>query len=181
MTTIRAALVPHPTTPCAAVQGLGAQVSLTASGRLELHFVLRAELAALAIPAPALQRFRDGLWQHTCFEAFVAADGAARYLELNVAPSREWAAYSFVNYREGMAKLDQVVPRVDVRLEDSRLDVRAGLELASLVEPPWNALKVGLTAVVETADGAHSYWALRHPSPKPDFHHRGGFMLSLAQ
>lgn len=180
MTTTRAALVPHPTTPCAAVRSLGAQVTLSASGRLELRYVLLADLAALAIPAPAVQRFRDGLWRHTCFEAFVAADGAARYVELNVSPSREWAAYAFVNYREGMAKLDQVVPRVDVRSDAGRLDVHVGIELASLIEPPWSALKLGLTAVVETVDGAHSYWALRHPSAKPDFHHRGGMMLSLA-
>lgn len=180
MTTTRATLVPHPTTPCAAIRSLGAQVALTASGRLELHYVLLADLEQLALPAPAPQRFRDGLWQHTCFEAFLAPDGAARYVELNVSPAREWAAYSFVNYREGMAKLDQVVPRVDVRKDAGRLEVRVGLELASLIEPPWNALKLGLSAVVEAGDGARSYWALRHPSEKPDFHHRGGLLLTLS-
>lgn len=180
MTTTRATLVPHPTTPCAAVESLGAQVTLTASGRLEVRWVLLGDQSALLVPAPAPQRFRDGLWKHTCFECFIAADGAARYVELNVAPSREWAAYAFVNYREGMAKLDQVVPRIEVRKDERRLDVHAGLELASLIEPPWSALKVGLTAVVETAAGTHSYWALRHPTERPDFHHRGGMMLSLA-
>lgn len=180
MTTTRATLVPHPTTPCAAVRSLGAQVALTASGRLELHYVLLADLAQLAIPAPAPQRFRDGLWQHACFEAFLAPDGAARYVELNFSPSREWAAYSFVNYREGMAKLDQVVPHIDVRKDAGRLEVRVGLELASLLQPPWNALKLGLSAVVEAGDGARSYWALRHPSEKPDFHHRGGLLLTLS-
>ena len=85
-----------------------------------------------------------------------------------------------MNYREGMAKLDQVVPRVDVRKDAGRLEVRVGLELASLIEPPWNALKLGLSAVVEAGDGARSYWALRHPSEKPDFHHRGGLLLTLS-
>jgi hypothetical protein len=39
--------------------------------------------------------------------------------------------------------------------------------------------QIGLTAVIETATGEKSYWALHHPAEKPDFHHRGGFALSL--
>jgi hypothetical protein len=33
--------------------------------------------------------------------------------------------------------------------------------------------------VVEHVDGSHRYWALRHPSGQPDFHHREGFALAL--
>ena len=31
--------------------------------------------------------------------------------------------------------------------------------------------RIGLSAVIETTDGALSYWALAHPAEKPDFHH----------
>ena len=37
------------------------------------------------------------------------------------------------------------------------------------------AWDIGLTAVIETADGQLSYWALQHPAARPDFHHRGGW------
>lgn len=179
MTVTRASLVPHSSTPCAAVASLGVHVTLTASGRLQLHYVLRAPLAQLAIPEPAPQRFRDGLWQHTCFEAFVAADGGAAYRELNVSPSREWAAYSFTKYREGMARLEHS-PQLAVRKDAARLDLEASVELAGWFDTPWRTLQLALAAVIETADGARSYYALRHPGERPDFHHRGGFALQLS-
>lgn len=179
MTTTRATLVPHPDTPCDAVEGLGAHVTLTSSGRLQIHYVLRAQLARLAVPEPAAQRCRDGLWQHTCFEAFVAADGAAGYRELNVAPSREWAAYAFTKYREGMTRLEHV-PQVLLRKDVNRLELDVAVELASWFDAPWRTLQLGLAAVIETADGERAYYALRHPSERPDFHHRGGFALQLS-
>jgi len=37
-----------------------------------------------------------------------------------------------------------------------------------------------LSAVIEDDDGAFSYWALRHPPGKPDFHHPDAFALMLA-
>jgi hypothetical protein len=179
MTATRATLVPHPSTPCEAVEGIGALVTLTASGRLELRYVLRGALDRIVVPAPAPQRFRDELWQHTCFEAFVAADAAAGYRELNVSPSRQWAAYAFTKYREGMRRLEQV-PEIHVRRDDARLDVSVGVELTGWFDAPWRTLQLGLTAVVETVDGARAYYALRHPLDRPDFHHRGGFALLLS-
>ncbi len=179
MGSTRATLVPHPSTPCAAVDGLGVACSLTASGRLTLHYVLRAQLARLLVPVPAPKRFRDGLWRHTCFETFVAVDGAQGYREFNVAPSREWAAYSFTKYREGMAKLE-LVPDVRVQRDLDRLDVEVGLELGAAFDGPWRTLALGLAAVIETATGELGYFALRHPGERPDFHHRGGFALELS-
>jgi hypothetical protein len=32
---------------------------------------------------------------------------------------------------------------------------------------------------VEDVDGILSYWALRHPAGKPDFHHTDAFALQL--
>jgi hypothetical protein len=40
-------------------------------------------------------------------------------------------------------------------------------------------LRIGLTAVVEDASGALSYWSLRHPAGRPDFHHADAFALRL--
>lgn len=41
---------------------------------------------------------------------------------------------------------------------------------------PW---EIAVSAVIEEADGAKSYWALAHPSDKPDFHHPDSFVLEL--
>jgi hypothetical protein len=180
VTTTRATLVPHPTTPAPLVQGLGVHATLTASGRLQLHYVLRAPLAELAIPTLGPLRFRDELWRRTCFEAFVRADGDPAYREFNFAPSREWAAYAFTAQREGMRRLDQVVPALEIRRTDERLELSAAVELAGLYDSAWRTLKLAVTAVIEDAAGNRSYWALRHPAARPDFHHPGGFALTLS-
>jgi len=35
--------------------------------------------------------------------------------------------------------------------------------------------------VIEARDGRISYWALNHPTNKPDFHHADGFALKLRE
>jgi hypothetical protein len=40
-------------------------------------------------------------------------------------------------------------------------------------------LRLGLSAVIESCNGSLSYWALRHPAGKPDFHHADAFALGL--
>ena len=42
-----------------------------------------------------------------------------------------------------------------------------------------SAIEVGLSAVIEEQGGVLSYWALRHPPGKPDFHHRDSFAMEL--
>ena len=40
-------------------------------------------------------------------------------------------------------------------------------------------LSVGLSAVIEDLDGSLSYWSLKHPPGKPDFHHADCFALEI--
>lgn len=40
-------------------------------------------------------------------------------------------------------------------------------------------MQIALSAVIEEKDGTKSYWALRHPPGKPDFHHPDCFALTL--
>ena len=42
------------------------------------------------------------------------------------------------------------------------------LDTAALPPKPWS---LGLSAILEEADGTISYWALAHPPGRPDFHH----------
>ena len=45
--------------------------------------------------------------------------------------------------------------------------------------PSGSQLQIGLSAVVEDTHGALSYWALAHPSARPDFHLSATFVLNL--
>jgi hypothetical protein len=165
-------LRPHPDTPCPAVSALEAEVVRTGGG-LTLAWRLTGDLAHLAIPARAAAERTDGLWNHTCFEAFVAAEGEG-YLEFNIAPSTHWAAYRFDGYRQGMAALEIAAPKVETVTAGDVLEVRVALDVP--LAGPW---RIGLTAVIEAADGALSYWALAHPPGQPDFHHADGRVLAL--
>src|ERR1051325_7173081 len=106
------------------------------------------------------------------WEAFVAPAAASAYREFNFSPSGEWAAYAFERYREG-GPLAVPDPGIAVRTD------AAGLELSATVAVERASLRVALCAVIEEQDGTLSYWALRHPAARPDFHHPDGFALEL--
>ena len=61
-----------------------------------------------------------------------------------------------------------------------RLELDARVRLGHLSPMHLNArLSLGLSAVIEDDAGTLSYWALRHPPGKPDFHHPDAFALEL--
>lgn len=166
----------HPDLRCEAATAIEAGARREGS-LLAVRYVLRGELADIALPPAGPPDRVDGLWRHTCFEAFVGArDG--RYAEFNLAPSTEWAAYRFDGYRQGMRPADLAPPRIEVERAGDRLDLRAELDLhgSHLEDLDW---RVGLTAVVEETDHRLSYWALAHPTGKPDFHNADCFALEL--
>ena len=175
------ALVPHPDHDGSPVHRVQVAVTRT-SDALGLTYALEGDLDAIRIPAPLTPSIVHGLWEHTCFEAFVAADGGPGYHEMNFAPSGAWAAFAFRGYRDGEPLNDaRLAPHIAVRREGGgRLLLDARVPLLELA-PAYAAarLRLALTAVVEDARGGRSYWALRHPPGAPDFHHRDGFALVL--
>jgi hypothetical protein len=171
----------HPGTQSNAVREVHARVRRLQDGALGLGFSVEGDLARLRVPPPSLPRRTDRLWQHTCFEAFIAAKGKAAYREFNFAPSGEWAAYSFRRYRDGAPLAQELTPEIAVRRSSERLELDAVVFPIDL--PPGQAqgaLRLALSAVLEEQGGALSYWALKHPPGKPDFHHRDAFALELA-
>ena len=167
---MRHVLTPHPRSRCDAVTSLVVEVA-TGGAELTLRYELSGDLARIVVPDAAATARVDGLWEHTCFEAFISQGGDA-YSEFNVSPSTEWAAYRFDGYRQGMAPLALPWPRIETRRGADTLDVQV-----TLARPPGSRL--GLTAVIEEVGGRLSYWALAHPADQPDFHHAGGFTLAL--
>lgn len=118
----------------------------------------------------------DGLWQATCFEAFLRVPGENAYREWNFAPSGQWAAYDFTGYRAGKADAEVAAPYV--RMEDNFTWWALGATIAVPADICW---RLGLSAILEEKDGTKSYWALAHPEgDKPDFHHPVCFAAVLA-
>lgn len=195
------ALPAHPLTPDAFAVTAGA--AWTADGGLRFSFRLAGDLRGLRLPAPAPAARRDGLWRHTCCEAFVAARGAPAYREFNFSPAGAWAAYVFSAYRQAAGELPAAPPAIRIacygerhderdravdneEAVDSAVDSEAEASLclvatiaADCLPPAGEGLDIGLSMVVEAADGTLSYRALRHCAPRPDFHRRDSFALFL--
>lgn len=173
------ALSPHPGTPCAAVQRLEVTLVRAASGQAwHLRYELAGDLDRLRVPPASGQPSpRDGLWRHTCFEAFVGTPGSSAYLEFNFSPSGDWAAYAFSAERQrDLAAPALPAPRITCTQDAQHLVLDAVLPTHGLPDTDWI---VGLSAVIETTDGQPSYWALAHPRAQPDFHHRAGWTARL--
>jgi hypothetical protein len=174
---MRVELMPHPETPCPALDSLHVEAARLADGGLCLTYRLAGDIDALVIPTTGLGARRDGLWRHTCCEAFVMADAGPGYREFNFAPSGDWQAYDFSAYRQGGRLEPATAARIEVERVPSQVVLRATLAPESL--PSGETLRLGLTAVIESRDGRLAYWALRHVPGKPDFHHTGTFTLDL--
>ena len=158
--------------PSSSASGLDLSVMADRQGsRLWLRFIVEGDIDAVAWPREAEPQRADGLWEHTCFEAFVLTDDG--YREFNLSPSGRWASYRFDAYREGMA---EAVETATVDGLDAASDLVA---LEGWIDLPSGVNRLGLSAVIEMKDGSKSYWALAHPSDKPDFHHPDSFVLDL--
>jgi hypothetical protein len=122
---------------------------------------------------------RDGLWQHTCLEFFVAHPEEKRYWEFNLSPNGHWNVYSLAGYRHGLEP-DPTYSALPFTLQ------RSGNQLVLVLNCPLPAplgrshpLQLAITAVVEHQDASISYWALHHGGREADFHRRDGFQMMI--
>jgi hypothetical protein len=155
-------------------------VSRTSSG-LQLGFRLDGNISRICLTPRSGRQGLVELWRHTCFEAFVAIDCQAAYHEFNFAPSHEWRVYAFRTYRDPAPLMNLLhSPIVAINTMDDRLELDVRIILADLSAiHSHSPLRLGLSAVIESLNGSLSYWALRHPAGKPDFHHTYAFALRL--
>ncbi|KAB2888378.1 MAG: DOMON-like domain-containing protein [Desulfobulbaceae bacterium] len=162
--------------PCLAITG-----SVRRQGDiLFLQYRVSGDIGELVFSPPeGPGHRRHGLWQRSCFEAFLGVSGAGRYWEFNLAPCGDWNVYAFSGYREGMVEETAIgsLPTAfhvgdDEIWLDLQLDLRPLFRRGQVIE-------AGISAVMEHRDGGRSLWALSHQGPVADFHHRSGFQLAL--
>ncbi|MGB4063886.1 MAG: DOMON-like domain-containing protein [Azonexus sp.] len=172
-----ALLLSHPAAACALSCGIEVAATTTDDCGLILGYRITCPITGIRLPALQPAGPADCLWQHTCCEAFVMEDGVC-YREFNFSPSGQWAAYRFTGYRE---RDEAFAPKAKPQLSFTPLT--DGFELRAMIPsallPPGKALQLGLTAIIEAADGSKSYWALAHCAAQPDFHVRQSFALTL--
>lgn len=147
---------------------------------LAIRYALQGRLAELAIPAPAdLPARKNGLWEETCFEFFLAVKNSPQYWEFNLSPAGHFNVYRFQACRQGRQEetaFRSLPFSVQSRPDSLLLALKIDLER---IVPADQALKVAIAAVIKLLDGQATYWALTHPGPKADFHRRDCFIVDL--
>lgn len=184
---MRAKLQLHPDYRCDFVESFDVDVSRPKFDRLVLRYRIQGDIAALLLPPDAKANRADELWLHTCFEAFVRHGRGPSYLELNAAPSTQWASYRFSDYRgemeiakESEADRFKIVSKAyKAQLLRWKREKRSYSFEVSWLIPGLRDAWLNLSAVIEDQAHDKSYWAFAHPPGPPDFHHPDCFTLEL--
>ena len=171
----------HPESRCSAAH-IEVGITRPRADSLVLSYVVTGKMSEVRMPPVMTTARGDELWRHTCFEAFVRASTGTEYYEFNFAPSTQWAAYRFSNYRSGARVAAEIsaLP-IEVRSSSDCYTLQASLDLDCLSGLPRTAMwRLGLSALIEDTSGRKSYWALAHPPGKPDFHHADCFAYEFS-
>ncbi|MCM8556868.1 hypothetical protein [Sphingomicrobium sediminis] len=164
------ALTAHPDHPTDAVRGISVDLRGDEEG-VALAYHLDGDLDRIKLPEMGTLRREDRLWRSTCFEMFLR-HGNVGYREYNFAPDGRWSAYRFGSYRHARSNLPNRCSIVTARVED-------GYTLSARVMGQGLAgHDIGLSVIVEEQDGTKSFWAVKHPPGKADFHNEACFALS---
>ena len=166
---------------------IGGAVS-RAGNTLSVSYLLAGEIEKVVLPELASTSDRgEKLWEATCFELFLGA-GLERakdllYREFNFSPSGAWNVLTLQGYRYATQEEPsfESLPFI-VEKSDEGLKLEATIDIRSLVDEA-RPVRLGVSAVILVTDAAgdaqETFWAVAHPTSKPDFHHPNSFALSL--
>mgnify|MGYP005844320675 CR=1 FL=1 len=145
-----------------------------------IDYCIGGRLAELIIPAPTAAPARRWLlWEATCCEFFLAVPGAEGYWEFNLSPGGDWNVFHLSGYRQGIREeeaISQLVAVVQRQPDEVRVSLAVDLAAILPADQPW---QVAVSTVLKHQDGRYSYWALCHPGPRPDFHDRASFIITV--
>ena len=129
-----------------------------------------------------------GLWQHTCFEAFIEPvdspafvskdlEGSVLYYELNLSTFKGWNLFGFNQPR---------LPQPPTELREAQLvsyDLQHGESggvlkvVVQVAGAQWNKVKISLCSVLVSKSRGTSYWSFKHAGERPDFHRFDSFII----
>jgi hypothetical protein len=119
-----------------------------------------------------------GLWEGTCFEAFIQDSESNEYLEFNFSGTGYWNVFHFLKRDQ---KLEEYLP---LKLTKHRFTTepkhREFIFSFDLGQMPFiqdcTNLKIGTTCILVNEDQEKEYFAISHHREKPDFHDPRSFV-----
>lgn len=167
------------------IESVGVELRTRPSSWL-LRYEVMGDLTNLFVPT---ERGTEPLWARTCFELFMRSPETPWYWEWNFCPSGAWNFFAmraprrheqpFCAGNAGIEGLHWVRP--DERT--ACLFVKLSPPPSPLAETLWYSpekLHVSPTVILKPTAGANTYWALKHPTDKPDFHRADLYSEPLA-
>jgi hypothetical protein len=145
--------------------------------RIKLKSTLSGPVDQLVFDQSASPSATDNLWQKTCFEFFGQKKDSAEYLEWNFSPGGDFQRYFFNDYRDQITSAS--APTLD-SLTIKWSKATSFLQVEIEVDLEYEIEKLQICWVIQTLEQSTSYWAIKHSSPKPDFHNSKAF-LPVAQ
>ena len=163
---------------CAATKPFSCSVSLQLQdGLLRLCYSISGPLRRLIIPAEEKSPcFTPELWQQSCCEFFLRQETMKSYTEWNFAPSGNWWACAFDDYRSPARKQPPGLQPQHLKIQTRKNNLTL---TAAIACPPKPALRIGPALILEHADGSRSHWAMQHTGGRPDFHLPGTCACAL--
>jgi hypothetical protein len=163
-------------------------VQVTATSQaLTLSYDLRSRVA-IKIPGLRAERASrcNELWLHTCCELFARdPEQVGPYQEFNFSPAGDWSAYVFDGVLRGMRSVswsDSIGPptvkSTIAQVESDPFPYRLVVDLSIPGAVLGSQSQLFPTVVLETMGGT-SFWAIWHPSDRPNFHHPDNFLRAL--
>lgn len=119
---------------------------------------------------------KNEIWKNTCFEFFVKKSGNKNYYEFNSDSSGNWNFYRFTEYRSPIEIEEKIKEiRMEAHQNKTAKTLHFEVDLNALFQPK-DSLLFSFSSIINES-GKISYWAHRHSSEKPDFHHVNNFTI----
>jgi hypothetical protein len=150
---------------------------------LTLYYLISGEIENILFPLKSVSpRRQDELWKLTCFEFFLAIKDRPEYWEFNMSPSGDWNVYHMDAYRRVGFREETSLQQLpfEAQREADKFHLNVVVDLNPILQRR-QSLELGITGIIQTADGKETYWALSHPARQADFHLRESFILVLVE
>lgn len=152
---------------------LNADVHIQQPDVIELRFTWVDKENKIVFSEKPIGGRHSGLWNQTCFEAFIKPFDGDLYYEINLSGQKAWNIFSFDTYRSPQP------PRELASAVLQDMMVKPGYMSAKIrfIGQNFTHIKASLCAVIQLKDAGLTYWSHLHADQKPNFHHMNSLTI----